>query len=147
MISSVMPLAVLGCFIMMKVFSVDANIVSLAGIAIAIGTIVDMGIVISENILRHLEEDPPDMPRAEVIHRAASEVGGAILSAVASTIISFIPVFFMTGAEGKLFKPLAFTKTFALFASIVIALTIIPPVAHVLFFPRNVSGRYLRGVL
>ena len=146
MISAVMPLAVLGCFIVMKAFSVDANVVSLAGIAIAIGTIVDMGIVISENILKHLEEDPPDMPRAEVIHRAASEVGGAVLSAVASTIISFIPVFFMTGPEGKLFKPLAFTKTFALFSSIVVALTIIPPMAHLMFFPRKVGGKYLRGL-
>jgi Cu(I)/Ag(I) efflux system membrane protein CusA/SilA len=147
MISAVMPLAVLGCFIAMKAFSVDANIVSLAGIAIAIGTIVDMGIVIAENILKHLDEDPPDMPRAQVIHRAAAEVGSAVLSAVASTIISFIPVFFMTGAEGKLFKPLAFTKTFALFASIVVALTIIPPAAHLLFFPRPVQGRSSRTIL
>ncbi|HPY77271.1 MAG TPA: efflux RND transporter permease subunit, partial [Anaerohalosphaeraceae bacterium] len=135
LISSVMPLAVLGCFILMKIFGVDANIVSLSGIAIAVGTIVDMGIVICENILKHLEEDPPDMPRAEVIHRAAAEVGSAIVSAMASTIISFLPIFFMTGAEGKLFKPLAFTKTFALFASIVISLTLIPPLAHLLFFP------------
>jgi len=146
LISSVMPLAVLGCFIGMKAFGIDANVVSLAGIAIAIGTIVDMGIVICENILKHLDEDPPDMPRAEVIHRAAAEVGGAILSAVASTIISFIPVFFMTGPEGKLFKPLAFTKTFALMASIVVALTIIPPAAHLMFFPRRINGRYLRTV-
>ncbi len=147
MISAVMPLAVLGCFIVMKAFSVDANVVSLAGIAIAVGTIVDMGIVISENILRHLEEDPPDMSRAEVIHRAASEVGGAVLSAVASTIISFLPVFFMTGPEGKLFRPLAFTKTFALFASIVVALTIIPPAAHLLFFPRKIGGKSGRVVV
>ncbi|MGE5295104.1 MAG: efflux RND transporter permease subunit, partial [Solirubrobacterales bacterium] len=146
LISSVMPLAVLGCFAVMKAFSVDANIVSLAGIAIAVGAITDMGIVICDNILRHLEEDPPDMPRAQVIHRAASEVGSAIVSAMASTIISFIPVFFMTGPEGKLFKPLAFTKTFALFASIVIALTVIPPMAHVLFFPRKMGGRHLRAV-
>ncbi|HSW02004.1 MAG TPA: efflux RND transporter permease subunit [Sedimentisphaerales bacterium] len=147
MISAVMPLAVLGCFIAMKAFSIDANIVSLAGIAIAIGTIVDMGIVISENILKHLDEDPPDMPRAQVIHRAAAEVGSAVLSAVSSTIISFIPVFFMTGAEGKLFKPLAFTKTFALLASIVVALTIIPPAAHLMFFPRKVQGRSSRAIL
>jgi len=146
MISSVMPLAVLGCFIAMKAFNIDANVVSLAGIAIAIGTIVDMGIVICENILKHLDEDPPDMPRAQVIHRAAAEVGGAILSAVASTIISFIPVFFMTGPEGKLFKPLAFTKTFALMASIVVALTIIPPAAHLVFFPRRINSRYLRTI-
>ena len=144
LISSVMPLAVLGCFAIMKTFGVDANIVSLAGIAIAVGAITDMGIVICDNILRHLEEDPPDMPRAEVIHRAASEVGSAIVSAMASTIISFIPVFFMSGPEGKLFKPLAFTKTFALFASIVLALTIIPPAAHLLFFPRRIVGKYLR---
>jgi len=146
LISSVMPLAVLGSFIAMKVFGVDANIVSLSGIAIAIGAVTDMGIVICDSILRHLKEDPPDMPRAEVIHRAAAEVGGAILSAMSSTIISFLPIFFMTGPEGKLFKPLAFTKTFALFASIVISLTIIPPVAHILFFPGKIRGRYLRAV-
>ena len=147
LISSVMPLAVLGCFIMMKAFGVDANIVSLSGIAIAVGTIVDMGIVICENILKHLDEDPADMPRAEVIHRAAAEVGSGVFSACASTIISFMPVFFMGGAEGKLFKPLAFTKTFALFASIVIALTIIPPAAHILFFPRKTGRKYSRNIL
>lgn len=147
LISSVMPLAVLGCFIMMRIFGVDANIVSLSGIAIAVGTIVDMGIVICENILKHLEEDPSDMPRAEVIHRAAAEVGSGILSACASTIISFLPVFFMGGPEGKLFKPLAFTKTFALFASIVVALTIIPPAAHLLFFPRKIGANYARTIL
>jgi Cu(I)/Ag(I) efflux system membrane protein CusA/SilA len=147
LISSVMPLAVLGCFIMMRIFGVDANIVSLSGIAIAVGTIVDMGIVICENILKHLDEDPADMPRAEVIHRAAAEVASGVLSACASTIISFIPVFFMSGPEGKLFKPLAFTKTFALFASIVIALTIIPPAAHIIFFPRKIGAKYARTIL
>ncbi len=147
MISSVMPLAVLGCFIAMKTFRVDANIVSLSGIAIAIGTIVDMGIVICENILKHLDEDPPDIPRAEVIHRAAAEVGSAVVSACASTIISFLPIFFMSGPEGKLFKPLAFTKTFALFASIVVALTIIPPAAHIVFFPPKVRVKYARRIL
>jgi Cu(I)/Ag(I) efflux system membrane protein CusA/SilA len=146
MISLVMPLAVLGCFIAMKTFGVDANIVSLSGIAIAIGAVTDMGIVICDSILRHLKEDPQDMPRAEVIYRAAAEVGGAILSAMASTIISFLPIFFMTGPEGKLFKPLAFTKTFALFASIVITLTILPPVAHIFFFPGKIRGRYLRSI-
>ena len=133
LISAVMPLAVLGSFIAMKTFGVDANIVALSGIAIAIGAVTDMGIVICDSILRHLKEDPADMPRAEVIHRAAAEVGSAIMSAMASTIISFLPIFFMTGPEGKLFKPLAFTKTFALFASIVVSLTILPPAAHILF--------------
>ena len=136
LISSMMPLAVLLCFIAMRYFGVDANIVALSGIAIAIGTIVDMGIVISDNIMRHLHEAPASLPRLEVVHRAASEVGSAVLTAVATTVVGFLPVFFMTGAEGKLFKPLAYTKTFALVASIVIALTIIPPAAQMFFCSR-----------
>ncbi|MHC4158727.1 MAG: efflux RND transporter permease subunit, partial [Planctomycetota bacterium] len=127
LIGGMLPLAVLLCFIAMKYFKVDANIVALSGIAIAIGTIVDMGIVVCENILRHLEKAPPETPKLEVVHRAASEVGSAVITAVATTVISFLPVFTMIGAEGKLFKPLAFTKTFALIASVVIALTVIPP--------------------
>jgi len=146
LIGSMMPLAVLFCFILMKVFGVDANIVALSGIAIAIGTIVDMGIVICENTLRHLEEAPPEADRLQVVHRAASEVGGAVLTAVATTIVSFLPVFVMTGAEGKLFKPLAFTKTFALIASIIIALTVLPPLAHALFPLRISRKRLQRGI-
>jgi len=146
LIGSMLPLAVLLCFIAMKVFGVDANIVALSGIAIAIGTIVDMGIVICENILRHLEHADPEASRLEVVHRAASEVGSAVLTAVATTVVSFLPVFTMIGAEGKLFKPLAFTKTFALTASIIIALTVIPPAALVLFTKRG-SGRAGRRLL
>jgi len=143
LISGALPLAVLLCFIAMKLFGVDANIVALSGIVIAIGTIVDMGIVVSENILRHLDRDPPDVPRLEVVHRAASEVGGAVLTAVLTTVVSFLPVFTMIGAEGKLFKPLAYTKTFALIASVIIALTVIPPAAHILFCGK-ISGRKLK---
>ena len=146
LIGGMLPLTVLLCFIAMRTFNVDANIVALSGIAIAIGTIVDMGIVLCENILRHLDEAPPEAPRLDVIHRAASEVAGAIMTAVATTVVSFLPVFTMIGAEGKLFKPLAFTKTFALISSIVIALTILPPAAHILFCGK-VSGKALRGVL
>ncbi len=146
LISALLPLAVLMCFIAMRTFSVDANIVALSGIAIAIGTMVDMGIVLSENILKHLDEAAPDEDRLEVVFRASSEVGSAVLTAVATTIVSFLPVFTMIGSEGKLFKPLAFTKTFALAASVIVALTIIPPVAHVLFTSR-VKTRVLRLVL
>ncbi|MFP4107309.1 MAG: efflux RND transporter permease subunit, partial [Phycisphaerae bacterium] len=146
LIGSMLPLAVLLCFIAMKTFNIDANIVALSGIAIAIGTIVDMGIVVSENILRHLESAPPEEPRLNVVHRAASEVGGAVLTAVATTVVSFLPVFVMTGAEGKLFKPLAFTKTFALIASIIIALTILPAAAHLLFCGR-IRRKTWRGAL
>lgn len=143
LISAMLPVTVLAAFIGMKVFRVDANIVALSGIAIAIGTIVDMGIVLTENILRRLEEAPPDEPRLEVVYRASAEVGSAVLTAVATTVVGFLPVFTMQAAEGKLFKPLAYTKTFALIASIVIALTILPAGAHVLLAPRA-RGRFAR---
>jgi len=146
LIGGMLPLAVLLCFIGMKLFGVDANIVALSGIVIAIGTIVDMGIVICENTLRHLAQADAGEQPAAVIHRAASEVGGAVMTAVATTVISFLPVFAMSGAEGKMFKPLAYTKTFALLASIAVAILVIPPAAHVLFCGR-ISGRKLRSVL
>ncbi|NOX59966.1 MAG: efflux RND transporter permease subunit [Planctomycetes bacterium] len=140
LISGLLPLAVLMCFIAMRVTGVDANIVALSGIAIAIGTIVDMGIIVCENILKHLEEADPEANRLEVIYTASSEVGSAILTAVSTTIVSFLPVFTMEAAEGKLFRPLAFTKTYALLASVIVALTIIPPAAHMLF-TRARKGR------
>ncbi|MCA9088022.1 MAG: efflux RND transporter permease subunit [Planctomycetaceae bacterium] len=146
LISALLPLAVLMCFIAMKTFGVDANIVALSGIAIAIGTMVDMGIILCENILKHLEEAPAEESRLEVIHRASTEVGSAVLTAVSTTIVSFLPVFTMVGAEGKLFKPLAFTKTFALAAAVIVALTIIPPAAHILF-TASVSSRRLKQIL
>jgi len=150
LISGLLPLAVLMCFIAMKLFHVDANIVALSGIAIAIGTMVDMGIVICESILKRLDEAAPEDNRRDLIFRASHEVGSAVLTAVSTTVVSFLPVFTMIGAEGKLFKPLAFTKTFALIASVVVALTIIPPLAHLLFTskraPRNRSV-ILRSVL
>jgi Cu(I)/Ag(I) efflux system membrane protein CusA/SilA len=133
LISAVMPLAVLFSFLAMKMLGVEANVVSLSGIAIAIGTIVDMGIILCQNIIRHLQEAPPEKDRLEVVYRAAAEVGGAVLTAISTTVIGFLPVFFMTGPEGKLFKPLAFTKTFCLIGSVLVALTVIPPVAHILF--------------
>lgn len=142
LISGLLPLAVLMTFIAMRQFGVDANIVALSGIAIAIGTMVDMGIVICENILRPLKEAEGDT--LKTIWRASTEVGSAVLTAVATTVISFLPVFAMEGAEGKLFKPLAFTKTFALVASIIVALTLIPPFAHLLFTQKLSSLNFRR---
>ena len=130
LISGVLPLAVLFAFIGMKQYGVDANVVALSGIAIAIGTIVDMGIVLVENILKHLEAADPSEDRQEVVYRACAEVSGAVTTAVLTTIISFLPIFTMEAAEGKLFQPLAYTKSFALIGSIVVALTIIPPLAQ-----------------
>jgi len=143
LISALLPLAVLMCFIAMKLFGVDANIVALSGIAIAIGTIVDMGIIICENILKHLERAHPEENSLEVIYRASREVGSAVLTAVSTTVVGFLPVFTMEAAEGKLFRPLAFTKTFALFASVIVALTVIPALAHILF-PGKEKGRTFR---
>jgi Cu(I)/Ag(I) efflux system membrane protein CusA/SilA len=140
LISSLLPMAVMLCFIGMKVFGVDANIVALSGIAIAIGTMVDMGIIICENILKKFEQAQPGQSRMALIYEGASEVGGAIMTAVATTIVSFLPVFAMDGPEGKLFKPLAYTKTFALVASIVVALTVLPALAHILFRRHGQAG-------
>ena len=151
-ISSMLPLTVLLAFIGMKAFNVQANIVALSGIVIAIGTIVDMGIVICENILRHLNNSTTEhLPtnkhkdskntKLETVHRAASEVGSAVLTAVLTTVVGFLPVFFMIGAEGKLFKPLAYTKTFALIGSIVLALTLLPVMAYTFFKGRDASPK------
>ncbi len=143
LISGLLPVAVLMVFISMKLFGVDANIVALSGIAIAIGTMVDVGVILSENIIRHLDENKM-LPQEEqlavnaVVYNATSEVSGAILTAVMTTIISFIPVFTMIGAEGKLFRPLAFTKTMALTASIIISLFLIPPFAAYLFKKQHI---------
>jgi len=150
LISGLLPLAVLMCFVAMKAGRVDANVVALSGIAIAIGTMVDMGIVICENILNRLDEAGPDDNALDVVYSATTEVGGAVLTAVATTVVSFLPVFTMTGAEGKLFKPLAFTKTFALVASIIVALTILPPAAHILFTKKvtlKKAKRYIMGTI
>ena len=139
LISGLLPVAVLMVFIAMKLFGVDANIVALSGIAIAIGTMVDVGVILSENIIRHLEENKEKLPVNDVVYNATTEVSGAIITAVLTTIISFVPVFTMIGAEGKLFRPLAFTKTFALTASIIVALFLIPPFASFLFQKRSIK--------
>lgn len=146
LISGLLPVAVLMTFIAMKIFKIDANIVALSGIAIAIGTMVDMGIILSENIIRQLDEADPGDSRMEVIYRAASEVGGAVVTAVSTTVVSFLPVFTMQAAEGKLFKPLAFTKTFALIASVTVALTIIPTFAQILFTEKISSQKLKRWI-
>lgn len=150
LISGALPVAVLMCFIAMRQFGVDANIVSLSGIAIAIGTMVDMGIILTESMIKHMREAPPGRSLLTTIYEATYEVASAVITAVSTTIVSFLPVFAMESAEGKLFRPLAFTKTFALLASIVLAITILPPLAHSLFSfqPRKSFWRYaLNGLL
>lgn len=146
LISSLLPIAVLMVFIAMRYFGVDANIVALSGIAIAIGTMVDLGIILSENIVKHLDEAPPEQKLITTIYNGSAEVSSAILTAVSTTIVSFIPVFTMQAAEGKLFGPLAFTKTFALAAALIVSLIILPTLAHWFFGFKIKNPRLNKGV-
>lgn len=133
-----MPLAVLIAFIAMRVFGVDANIMSLAGIAISIGEVSDLAIIIGENIYRHLADweaaGSPGGPirRLRVIVAGAHEVASAVVTAVGTTIVSFLPVFFLSGRDYKLFAPLAYSKTFAMVAALLVAIFIVPLLARLL---------------
>ena len=130
-IAAILPISILLVFILMRIFNVEANIVALSGIAIAIGTLIDLGIILSENIVRHIKQNGGSL--FEKIKRATQEVSGAILTAVSTTIISFIPIFALEAAEGKLFRPLAYTKTFALITAFLLTLLLIPTIAYFLF--------------
>ena len=136
-----LPLSVALCFILMYVFGVDSNIMSLAGLAIAIGDVGDMGIIMTENIYRHIATGDQAKSLFQKIFDGASEVGGAIVTAVSNTLVSFIPIFFLADQEGKLFRPLAFTKTFAIGSSVILALTVVPLVCYFLFRPIRWSRR------
>jgi Cu(I)/Ag(I) efflux system membrane protein CusA/SilA len=133
-----LPLSVAMSFIVMYLLGVDSNIMSLAGIAIAIGDVADMGIIMTENIYRRVAAER-DRPLATVVYEGATEVGGAIVTAVSNTIVSFIPVFALTDQEGKLFRPLAYTKTFAISASVILALTLVPVLCYYLLRPTQWS--------
>lgn len=150
LISALLPLAVLMSFILMRYVHVDANIVALSGIAIAIGTMVDLGIILSENIIRHQDEAPEDQSLMVTVYNASTEVATAIITAVSTTVVSFLPVFTLQAAEGKLFKPLAFTKTFALISALCMALFIMPAFAHMLFSLKSKRAShkmYLQGLV
>ena len=136
-VAGLLPVGVLMTFILMRAFGVDANIVALSGIAIAIGVMVDIGIVDVENILRHLEMPENKGIRGkrlmQVIYEATTEVRAAVVTSIATTIVSFLPVFAMQAQEGKLFHPLAFTKTFALLSAFVLGIVVLPTLVHIFF--------------
>jgi Cu(I)/Ag(I) efflux system membrane protein CusA/SilA len=146
LISSLLPIGVLITFITMRRFGVDANIVALSGIAISIGVMVDVGVVFTENIIRHIELPENIGAKGKkllnVVYKATTEVAGAVITAIATTIVSFLPVFAMEAAEGKLFKPLAFTKTFTMLAALLIGLIIIPTLANLVFSIRLDKNKY-----
>lgn len=131
-ISSLLPLAILMVFMAMKFFKIDANIVSLSGIAIAIGTMVDLGIILSENVIKMIHRYPK-WKLTKQIYEGSKEVSSAIITAVATTVISFLPVFTLQATEGKLFGPLAYTKTFALIAALLVSLFILPTLLYWFF--------------
>lgn len=159
-IAIVLPVGILIAFILMRIFGIDANLMSLGGLAIAIGIMVDSGCILVENIYRKIaerraEKDVQSLPseeRLEVVTRAAQEVGKPVLFALLTTIIGFIPVFVLTGQAGKLFGPLAFTKTFAMAGAAVIALTIMPTLCFYFLKGKlrlaedNATSRFLRKV-
>ena len=134
-------------FILMRFFGVEANIVALSGIAIAIGVMVDIGIINVENILRHLEmpenKDIHGRKLLNVIYNATTEVRAAVVTSIATTIVSFLPVFAMQAQEGKLFHPLAFTKTFALLSAFILGMVVLPTMVYV-FFNIRLDTRKVR---
>ena len=128
-----LPISILISFILMRQFGITSNIMSLSGIAIAIGVLVDAAIVLTENVIRHAEEAEmkkqgplTSQETFQVVLRASKQVGRPIFFAMAIIILAFVPVFALTGQEGKLFHPLAFTKTFAMVGSTLLAVTIVP---------------------
>jgi Cu(I)/Ag(I) efflux system membrane protein CusA/SilA len=134
-----LPISILISFFLMKEFGITSNIMSLTGIAIAIGVLVDAAIVVTENVIRHCEREEEEkgrrLTRAETWHTtlaACKQVGRPIFFAMAIIILAFVPVFALTGQEGKLFHPLAFTKTFAMIGSTLLAVTLVPVLCSLL---------------
>ncbi len=121
-----LPVGILMAFAAMKVFGIGSNIMSLGGIAIAIGVMIDAAIVMIENAHKHLERAPPDKPRLEIIIEAASEVGPALFFSLLIITVSFLPIFALESQEGRLFGPLAATKTFAMAAAAILSVTLVP---------------------
>ncbi|NOU16080.1 MAG: efflux RND transporter permease subunit [Bacteroidales bacterium] len=153
-VAGLLPIGVLMTFILMHFFGVDANIVALSGIAIAIGVMVDIGIVDVENILRHLEMPENHGIKGKklmsVIYLATTEVRAAVVTSIATTIVSFLPVFAMQASEGKLFHPLAFTKTFALLSAFILGIVVLPTLVHIFFniqFDTKKIRKFFNGLL
>ena len=121
-----LPLGILIAYIFMHALGLSSNIMSLGGIAIAIGAMIDAAIVMIENAHKHLERAPPDKPRIEVLIEAACEVGPALFFSLLIITVSFLPIFALEAQEGRLFHPLAYTKTFAMAAAAFLSVTVVP---------------------
>lgn len=137
-VSGLLPLTVLLTFIVMRLLKIDANIVALSGIAIAVGVMVDIGVVFVENIIQHMEKPQnkgitKGQAFVDLIYKSVKEVSIPVIVGMLTTIISFIPVFFLEAQEGKLFKPLAYTKTITLVSALVLGMTVVPTLAYYVF--------------
>ena len=139
-VALILPLTVLFTFIMMKLFNVSANLMSLGGLAIAIGILVDAAVVVVENIHTHFSKAPEGVDRLHLVYRAVLEVSSPVISGILIIVAVFLPLFSLTGLEGKMFSPLAITITFALIGSLVMSLTVIPVLAS-LFMKLHVQSR------
>ncbi len=130
-----LPLGILMAYTCMWALGISSNIMSLGGIAIAIGAMIDAAIVMIENAHKHLERAPADKPRTEILIEAASEVGPALFFSLLIITVSFLPIFALEAQEGLLFKPLAWTKTFAMAAAALLSVTVVP--ALMILFVRG----------
>ena len=131
-VAMILPLSVLFTFIMMRLTGVSANLMSLGGLAIAIGILVDAAVVVVENIHTKLSHATKGVSRVHLIYRAVLEVATPVISGVLIIIVVFLPLFSLTGLEGKMFMPLAITISFALIGSLILSLTVIPVIANLL---------------
>jgi Cu(I)/Ag(I) efflux system membrane protein CusA/SilA len=144
-----LPVGVLMAYLCMYLLGLSSNIMSLGGIAIAIGAMVDAAIVMIENAHKRLERAPPDKPRAEVLIEAAIEVGPALFFSLLIITVSFLPIFALEAQEGRMFHPLAFTKTFAMAAAALLSVTLVPALmllfvrGHIMPEHRNPVNRFL----
>ena len=156
-----LPVGILMAFAAMKALGLGSNIMSLGGIAIAVGAMIDAAIVMIENAHKHLERAQPDKPRIEILIEAASEVGPALFFSLLVITVSFLPIFTLEAEEGRLFGPLAYTKTFAMAAAALLSVTLVPALmvifvrGRIIPEARNPINRFLialyrpliRGVL
>ncbi len=147
-VALILPLSVLFTFVMMKAFGISANLMSLGGLAISIGILVDAAVVVVENIHTRLSQAGAKSDRLHITYRATLEVAAPVVAGILIIIVVFLPLFSLTGLEGKMFKPLAITITFALIGSLLLSLTVIPILASMIMRSHaNRDGKEEDGVL
>ncbi len=146
-VALILPLSVMFTFLMMRLFDVSANLMSLGGLAIAIGILVDAAVVVVENIHTRLSKAPPGVSRLHLIYRAVVEVATPVISGILIIITVFLPLFSLSGLEGKMFTPLAVTISFALIGSLILSLTVIPVIASFLMRGGSEDDGRLLGAL